>query len=374
MRVGVVASELEGQPTGVGRYLSGLLSGVAELDPGWDWVLFFHGERLPHAWEGARGFEARFAGGRGRPVVWEQVKLPRLLRGERLDLVFSPSYSLPPLGGLPGVVTLHDLSFEILPGEFSLRERWRRRILARRAARQAARVLVDAARVGEEVHERLRVPRDRIGVVPLGVDAGFASAAAGGRERDAAVLAGLGVEPPYLLFVGSLFERRNPRLQLELLAALRRDRPRLSLVFAGPDRLRRRRELEQSVGELGMGANLRCLGFVPEAAVAPLYRGAELSLYLSSYEGFGLPPLESLACGTPAVVGPGTALDELWPGYPYRSPGLDLTSVLPLAAGALDDAEGRRRVGLEGASRMARLSWKRSAEILLGELEKAARR
>ena len=367
MRVGVVAYELEREPTGVGRYLAGLLGGAAALAPGWEWVLFFHGPPSPQPIAELPGFEARFAGASGRPWLWEQLSLPRMLRRERLDLVFSPSYSLPRTGGVPGVVTVHDLSFERLPEEFSWRERWRRRVLARRAVRRAARVLVDTPRVGEDLVRRYRVSRERVGIVPLGVELPAREATA-----DPATLAIPQLEPPYLLALGSLFQRRHPWLLLDAFAELARQRPALRLVIAGPNRLRRPEELGQRIDELGLGSRVALLGYVPDAALVPLYRGAELSFYLSSYEGFGLPPLESLACGTPAVVGPDTALDDVWPDYPYRCAELDRDAVVAVAAAALADREGRARVGAEGARRVGELTWRRAAARWIEELRLAA--
>ena len=373
MRVGVVAYELEREPTGVGRYLSGLLGEVAALEPGWEWVLFFQGAPSAQPLVGQPGFSARFGGDRGRAVVWEQLALPPMLRREALDLVFSPSYSLPPTGAVPGVVTVHDLSFEVLPGDFSWRERWRRRLLARRAVRRAARVLVDTARMAEELSALYRVPPRRIGVVPLGIELGGPGerepGGADGPDRGDA-----GAEPrrPYLLALGSVFERRHPRLLLEAFAELARRSPDLRLVLAGANRLRRPEELERTIGQLGLGSRVELLGYVPDRALRPLYRGAELSFYLSSYEGFGLPPLESLACGTAAVVGPGTALDEIWPAYPYRCATLDREAVVAVAAAALADRVERARVAAEGARRVGALTWRSAARRFLEELRLAA--
>lgn len=374
MRVGVVAYEMEGESTGVGRYLRGLLGGVAEVDPGWRWTLFFHGPRRDETLLSSAGFEAVFAGRSGRPLRWEQLSLPRALAHWGGDLVFSPSYSLPPTAGLPGVVTVHDLSFELLPAEFGWRERWRRRVLARRACRRAARVLTDAEAVRGQLIDRYRLPPERVAVVAPGVDPVFRAAGAvatGRAPRQAAEPRLPGVRRPYLLHLGTLLDRRRPRLLLEAFAELRRRRPELSLVLAGSDRLRRRGELEGWLSDPALGAGVVRLGYVAEAAVVPLYQGALLSFYLSSYEGFGLPPLESLACGTPAVVGPGLALDELWPDYPLRVERLEAAEVARVAAAALDEPLARRRIAEEGVERMGRLTWRRAAEAFLTELERA---
>ena len=389
MHVGVVAYEMEGESTGVGRYLAGLLAGVAEVAPPWRWTLFFHGERFEHALFDNLAFEPVFAGRAGRAPVWEQFALPSLIARTGVDLVFSPSYSLPP-APVPGVVTVHDLSFELRGGDFGLRERWRRRLLARRACQRAARVLADTPAIRDQLVERYRLDAERVGVVPLGVDAAFrragagaAGAPTGGTAAGVAAIADTaahpaapgelppGVSPPYLLFLGTLLDRRNIPLLLEVFARLRRERPELSLVLAGADRLRRRRGLGALLA--GAGAGVIHLGYVPEATVVPLYRGAELSFYLSEYEGFGLPPLESLAAGTPAVVGPGLALDDLWPDYPYRCGELEPDEVTAVAADALADSTARRRVAAEGVERMAGLTWRSSAERFLDELGRARR-
>ena len=225
-RVGVVAAELEGERTGVGRVLEGLLEGVRELPLDWQWRLFFQGHPFDHPlWADPR-FVPVFSGRAGSRVAWEQLVLPLALTRHRLDLLYSPAYSLPPWRG-PRVVSLHDLSFERLPEEFAPRERWRRRLLARWAAHRAARVLVDSGRVRREVVELYRLDPGRVGVLPLPVDPRFRPAAAAEVERDLEALAGLGVEPPYLLHAGTLLDRRCLPLVLADLRPARRGAPRV---------------------------------------------------------------------------------------------------------------------------------------------------
>ncbi len=117
---------------------------------------------------------------------------------------------------------------------------------------------------------------------------------------------------------------------------------------------------------------IRRLDYVPEELVPALYAGARASFYLSSFEGFGLPPLESLAAGTPAIVGPGLELDVLWPGYPLRCP-LDAAAVT--AAHPREALERRLRPrrarSAEAHERLRRLSWRRTAEALAAEIAAA---
>ena len=133
-----------------------------------------------------------------------------------------PGYSLPRGVSGPSLVTVHDLSFEVLPRDFGFRERWRRRFLARRAARSATRVLTDTGRTAAELQRRYGVPEERIAVAPLGVAPRFGQARLSESRSDAGQserLSGLGVRRPYLLVPGSILARR--RLDL-VLAALNR--------------------------------------------------------------------------------------------------------------------------------------------------------
>ncbi len=367
MRVGVVAGELGSRSTGVGRYLSGLLYGLARWDHGVEWHLFLKGASRDHpAWHQpwVHPHLSEFA---GHPVVWEQVVLPRQLRRQPLDLLFCPAYSVPLGAPVPAVVTIHDLSFELLPEEFGWRERWRRRLLARRAARVARRVLTDSPRVAEEIQRLYGVPRERVGVVPLGVDQALLGAPTG----DDGVLAALGVRRPYLLSVGTVLERRLPRLLLETARAAFEARPDLQLVVAGDNRLRKPQRLARWIGELGIGDRVRLLGWVPDRVLPDLYRGAELTFYLSRYEGFGIPPLESLAFGTPAVVGPGLVLDQIWPDYPFRAESFEPAEIVRVARQVLDDREAASTVAAAAPAVLAAWDWESSSRLLVRELERA---
>jgi glycosyltransferase involved in cell wall biosynthesis len=381
MRVAIVANELEGERTGVGRYLAGLLTGLAASPKaqagsrGWRWGLFFHGEPFDDPLLRDLGCDLLFAQRPAgeRVALWEQLLLPGQLDRWRAQMVFSPSYSLPPGPRVPGVVTLHDLSFERLPEEFGWRERWRRRLLARRACSQAARVLTDTEAMRHELAQRYAVAATRIGVVPLAVEERFRPARdEGERRQDGQLREALGVGAPYLLFLGALLDRRQPRLMLEALAAAVDQRPELELVIAGPDRSRAGGVADHA-RKLGVADRIRTLGYVPDAAVPPLLRGAEATLYLSSYEGYGLPPLESLACGTPAVVGPGLALDDIWPAYPYRARSLARADVVETTQRLLSaDSDRAAHLRREGIERIGALSWAHCAAQWVAELRRAA--
>jgi len=369
MRVGVIAAELEGQRTGVGRYLEGMLRGLASWDHGWEWHLFFQGEAVQGIACDDRRVVRHQARDRGSRVLWEQLKLPCELRRHPLDLVLGPAYALPWGLRTPAVVVLHDLSFELLPEEFPPRERWRRRLLARQAARRADRVLTDTAHVAGLVGARYRVPVERLGVVPLGIDLGCFTAQP--RADDEGLRAALGVRAPYLLCLGTVLERRLPRQVLEAFAGLRSERPELQLVIAGANRMRDPQRLQAWIAGLGLQGAVLTPGWVGEAILAPLFRGAELGIYVSRHEGFGIPPLECLACGTPVVVSSGLALDELWPDYPFRCGEASTAGILAAAREALADRDRTQTVLVRAAGLLGGRDWVASSRRLVAELQRA---
>jgi glycosyltransferase involved in cell wall biosynthesis len=372
MKVGVIAAEMEGRATGVGRYLEGLLDGLGRWDHGIEWHLFFQGEPPPGLGGDDGEYRVHTSEHNGSRVFWEQILVSRELAALDLDVVFGPAYTLPFGLRSPAVVTMHDLSFEILPEEFGPRERWRRRFLARRAARVAQRVLTDTRYVADLVADRYRLPSERLAVVPLGVDGRRFSPQ--GEDGDRRVLEALGVRSPYLLWVGTVLERRMPREVLKAFAALRRDRSNLQLVIAGVDRMRRGDSLEIWVRELGLETAVRLLGWVEESSLAPLYRAAELGIYVSGHEGFGIPPLECLSCGTPVVVSTGLGLDDAWPDYPYRVNGLGGDAIAAIAREILTDEERAADVAARACEVVANLSWEASSRLLVAELERAVPR
>ena len=368
MRIGVVAYELEGSRSGVGRYLEGLLTGIAELEHDSEWHLFLKGEPFDSPL-----FQSRPTGPRivphfdGRPkgsvILWEQLRLPALIRRAEVDAVVSPGYSLPPFVGVPRMVTLHDLSFEHLGSEFAVKERWRRRILARLAARRGDRVLADTAAIAGDLQRTYGIAESKIGVVPLAVDEHFFQP-----DTDAD-LTELGIEGPYLLHLGTLLPRRCLSLILEAFAAVSPRFPELKLVLAGQNHLPDPLVLDRSISAAGLINRVIRLDYVPEQALTTLYARARASFYLSTYEGYGLPPLESLAAGTPALVSGGLALDDLAPRYPWRTE-LDLTSVTATLERILKHEDPAASIR-DARDAIHALTWRQCAERYIAQLKKA---
>ncbi|MXX77163.1 MAG: glycosyltransferase family 4 protein [Holophagales bacterium] len=395
--IGVVAYEMEGAPTGVGRYLEELLTALRGTPRahGWRLKLFFKGEPFAHPlWTGgeATGCTCEAVFDRrpdAHPIFWEQIRLPRVLRARPVDLLFSPGYSLPGGASRASLVTIHDLSFEVLPRDFGFRERWRRRFLARRAARSATRVLTDTGRTAAELQGRYGVPEERIAVAPLGVSPRFEQAGQSVSRRNAGAgdLAGLGVRPPYLLILGSILQRRRLDLVLAGLTRLLGEPARagvataagdlpveeLQLVVAGANQLPRPDDLDGLIRSSGCADRVIRVGYVDDRALPELYAAAVGTIYVSEYEGYGLPPLESLAAGVPALVSDAPALLELWPDYPLRCDRLDIDGVTDGLRRLLFDRGARSVASVRGPERVRSLTWTGAAERFAIEVETAWR-
>jgi alpha-1,3-rhamnosyl/mannosyltransferase len=215
------------------------------------------------------------------------VRLPLLLRRRKPALAHF-LHALPPFRPCPAVVTVQDISFENDPLAMPRKDRWIFKTMVPRAVRNAAAVLTISERSRDDIVAAYGVPGTKVVSTPLGVDPAFTP--------------GEGEPGEYLLFVGAVTPRKNP-----LAAALAAQRLKKRLVVAGPvvdealaDKLR------------VLGAELR--GYVSQDELVRLYRGAECLIFPSRYEGFGLPPLEAMACGTPVVCSPDPALRELGVG------------------------------------------------------------
>lgn len=288
------------------------------------------------------------------------------LLARSLDVFHGPDARVPRLGRVPLVATVHDV--------FSLdSEKWadegfrakKRKAYADLAAR--ARLLLFVS-----THSRDRflefhpVEEARVRVVPEGVDPAF------GRvdpAAAAAVRARLGVPAEYLLFVGQVAARKNVVRLLEALARLPASAP--PLVLAGP-RKHGSGEVLAAYHRLGLGPRALFLGHVPEEALAPLYAGARALCLPSLDEGFGLPVVEAMACGTPVLASTAGALPETAGGAALLVDPLSVEAIADGMGRLLGDRALRRDLAARGRARAAALTWEETARRTLAVYREAA--
>jgi glycosyltransferase involved in cell wall biosynthesis len=291
---------------------------------------------------------------------WSAVGLPRAAARARVDVIHAPAYTAPLWSRTPVVLTIHDVSYERHPEWYPYQRDAVRRMFYRRSARSAARVLTDSEFSAGEIAVAYQIPRERITVAPLGVSDQFAPV-----DRPNETLPG-GITVPFLLHVGDLHERRNlPLVVHAMLEAQRRPgMPALSLVLAGVDR--------------GIGDRLRayasaadapdavvCLGSVNDRQLLSLYRGAAALVYPSRYEGFGLPVLEAMACGTPVIASRAASIPEVLGDAGVLLDPDDEPGWAEAIADVVTDEWQKGRMRKAGLTRARSFTWARTAAITL---------
>ncbi len=274
----------------------------------------------------------------GSQILRMAWRVPRVLRRLRPALVHF-QHVLPLACPSPAVVTVHDLSFERDAKAMGAVDRRIFKIAVPRAVRQARRVIAVSERTKRDLVDQYRIRPERIAVTPHGVDPAFGPGEDGAHD--------------YVLYVGAIQARKDPLAAADAAAAVG-----LPLVVAGPEREPAlARELERR------GARLR--GYVDKAELARLYQGAACLVLASRYEGFGLPVLEAMACGTPVVAAADPALREV---------GGD--AAVYVAADGLADAirralADRDRLVAAGFERARRFSWAETARRTLAVYREA---
>ncbi|MFL5820775.1 MAG: glycosyltransferase family 4 protein [Solirubrobacteraceae bacterium] len=367
MRVGIDLTALLPEATGVDTYLLKLVEGLAAIDRRNRYVVFVNREdreRLPTLPD---SFEVVRTAVRNRAVRlgWQQAGLPIIATVRGLDVIHSPSFIVPlAYRQARHVLTIHDLtSFSHPEWHVPLRRSWFYRSAVMASIRLAARICVPTQAVRDElVRSIFDPPTDRIRVIPHGVSSEFHPKAA----IDApAAQRRLRLPSSYILFVGTLEPRKNLELLLEtyrrltVAGAIHED-----LVLAG----RRGWDCEQVLA-LCRTPELRDyvhpLGYVDQTALPALYAGARVFVYPSLAEGFGLPPLEAMACGVPVAASSTPALAENFGGAAELVPADSAEALGQAVVRLARDDRLRDRRRREGLAKAKRFRWEQTARATL---------
>lgn len=389
MRIGIDYTAAIRQQAGIGRYIRELVGALLALPSPHHYTLFaatgglnsgysildqeqFHSTDTQHPASTRIRIRTFPLSDEWLARIWHRARLPipvETITGP-LDLFYSPDFVLPPT--LPSTctfLTVHDLSFFHYPDHFVPKlVRYLSRVVPRSVAR-ADRVLADSEATRADLISYLGTPPEKVTVLYSGVQPRFRPEAEPGERERLQTRYGIG-ERPYVLSVGTLQPRKNyPRLIRAFAQLTNRSTtdPSIQLLIAGGRGWLYDDIYTEAAKHPG---RVRLMGFVDEADLPALYRGAALFVFPSLYEGFGLPVLEAMACGVAVICADGSSLPEVAGEAALLVDPYDEDGLAKAMAQVLEDEELRREMAGRGLEQATRFTWDRSARQLLAAFDR----
>ena len=349
---------------GVSRYIENLLRYLAVEDPEANYTVFAGGRnalvsslRLRTGWGWTERHSRLPTRNSWARIFWEQCLQPLELQHLGIELLHSPVNIQPLVLPCRGVVTVMDLSFMLFPSAFRTLQSSYQRVFTRLSVRRASRLLTISAHTARDLVRLFGVPPERVSVTYPGVDAAFRplsdSAVAEFRRRR-------GLPEAFFLYVGTLEPRKNLSTLIHAYASFKRSASAVrKLVLAGGKGWLYE-SLFAEVKELGVQQDVIFPGYVPEDELPYWYNAAEVFVYPSLYEGFGLPPLEAMACGTPVVVSNASSLPEVVGNAGHLVPPDSAEAWAAALAQMAGDADLRMALAQRGQARAREFTWTRT--------------
>ena len=358
LRIGFDGTPLLGHRSGVGYYTSRLLSALVQDNPDWEYLLYSNRPLGPlepplsQVQQVARYFP------RSR-WVWMQTILPRTIRQSQPHLCHFTNALAPLRQPRPYILTVHDASLFVY-GQY---HPWARHLTIRLtlpiAVRRAAAVIAVSEHARQELLRVLQAPAGKIHVVHEAAPNGLQPLVS--PTARAALRHKYHLPDEYLLYVGTLEPRKNLSRLIRALKQVRAAGHRHRLVLVGPQGWMMQNFRKEIAAE-DMTDAVQFLGYVPTADLPGLYSLATLFVFPSLYEGFGLPPLEAMACGTPVVSSNRSSLAEICGDAAHLVNPEDTPQIAQALCELLEDPARRAALGQRGLARAKTFSWQRAAQ------------
>jgi glycosyltransferase involved in cell wall biosynthesis len=311
MKIGIDCRIYSSKFTGIGRYVYELTSRIAQHDNENEYVLFFNKSEFEKFTPSVKRIKKVLA---DSPIysLKEQLHFLHILNKEKLDLMHFTHFNRPIFYNRPSVVTIHDLTLSYYPGKKkrSILHRLAYQLTLNASVKKAKRIITISKNSKNDLKKLLNVNEDKIRVVYQGVGSEFR------QIEDANKIAGdlekYSIKKPFLLYTGVWRSHKNVPNLIKAFAEMKKnfDLPELSLVITGKEDPHYP-EVKETVKALNLEKNVIFTGLVSESELVSLYNAAEIYVFPSLYEGFGLPPLEAMACGTPVAASDVSSIPEI---------------------------------------------------------------
>jgi glycosyltransferase involved in cell wall biosynthesis len=376
MRIGISTSVIQRGQTGIAQYLFALLRAMLPHLSNRRLTLFVLQEDLPLFEFVKPHAELVTVPESARPplknILWHQTVLPGLVQRHQLEVLHVPSYRrmlYPKPCAL--VATIHDLAAFQVKGKYDWKRMFYGRVVAQRMARRQDRIIAISENTARDIIRFFHLPASRLAVIYNGLDRERFSSGSRSRARSE-IQRRYDLYRPFFLYVARLEHPGKNHLRLigafeEFKAATRAD---WQLVLAGSD-WHGAEAIHRAIRQSSFAGDIRCLGFVPDNGLPDLYRAADVFVYPSLYEGFGMPPLEAMACGCPVIASARGALGEvLGQGAALVEPE-DIHTIARQLFILATDVAARNQFRAAGLAQANKFDWTRTALETLQVYERA---
>jgi glycosyltransferase involved in cell wall biosynthesis len=372
MRIGIDATMIfDSNPTGFGIYSINIVNELSKLhDDLVIWTIDDSNLRIPK--NNVRKVLQSF-GFMGKNLYqlrpfWVEFVLPRLIREERINVLYSTIPGELQYCPVPQLVTVHDLIPITFPNDAPFGVRWNYKYRIPLILKNSSAIIVDSEHTKKDVLRCYGINPEKIHTVYLGYDPHHFSP-----RHDSAVLERYGLEfKKYILSVGNAQPRKNLIRLLEAFADIKEKIPH-TLVLLGPKASRDLRRLKTHIDKLRVNDRVMLLNYISYEELPVLYSGAVLFAYLSLYEGFGLPVIEAMACGTPVIASNTTSIPEVAGEAAIL---VDPTNTEIIAKKILEillNQDKLNELASKGLKHCAQFSWKKAAKSISSILKEIGR-
>lgn len=372
MRVALNGWYWDRPETGSGQYLRRLTNALRSHAPESEFLIFVPGDKRRDTLPNTQFIVLPVKQSALHKVWWEQVTMPQLAVKYHADLLHVPYWAPPLQCRLPTVITVHDLIPLLLPeyrGSMLVRLYT---ALVSTATPRARIVLTDSQASQRDIQRHLRIPDSQIRTIHLAVDDSYRSDE---DAQDTLTLQSMGIKSGYILYLGGFDKRKNLSTVIRAFDIVKGACDEAVLVIAGklpqhdthftPDP--RRLATDAGLSQI----DVHFLGFVQESTKPALYRGARLFAFPSEYEGFGYPPLEALACGTPVVGSHAASLPEVVGDAGVLLSPSDTQGLAGAMIHILTDDAFHAELQRRALKQAALFSWKTTAELTFAAYQQA---
>ncbi|MCX6729966.1 MAG: glycosyltransferase family 1 protein [Candidatus Portnoybacteria bacterium] len=354
MKIGIDCHALEKTKTGVARYLVNLLD----------------------YWKKENNIEFVFYSTKNiknplninSTALYYNFSLPKRAKKDKVDILFLPFYMRPFFCGVETAVAVHDISYFVHPEWFNFYHRMIYKILTKRAIKKSKFIFTCSEYTKQEIlkYFKNKIDSTKIHIVYLASDEKFNNIKNQNKIRETKQKYGL--ENKYLLSVASIFNRRHVLESIKAFDLILNTNPNLQFLISGRNLTNPFQGIDAEIERINKKFNNRIIkiNHLDEEDLIYLYQGAEIFLYLSEYEGFGLPPLEAMACGTPVLTTKMTSLKEVLGDYPIAVDDPNSVNEIKEKINKILSDEQLRTVMIErGLNRVKFFSWEKTAKETL---------